>query len=115
MTDEKLTAEQAVEILRRQCRGEVVPIGEQKAALAALDGLHVYTSRFKPGDRITPIVYLNGEWEVYGTSTITKMMFGTDGTIYWFVGRVRYEWNESDCFPTRELAQAEADRRNLEA
>lgn len=101
MTTPKLTAQEAVEVLNRYAHPWVDEEGQDEidAALAALDGMNIYASRFTTNDKV---------WPIY------------EDKMGWHVGVVRLDWDfdmldaEWRYFPTRAEAEAECERRNKE-
>lgn len=82
---------------------------EVRLALDVLSSLHVHFSRFKVGDEVW-VVYLSsgpGGWDVR-VSVVTMLCFGSACWCDTTTGR----YPESDCFPTREAAEAECAKRN---
>ena len=91
-----------------------------RAALAFLEGKHVYVSKFKPGDEVWCIATTGANqhrrwypWDKINTVVCvccaTSSVY-VDGDHYNPTYRMRY----SDCFPTREAAEQEVERRNKE-
>ena len=101
----KLTVHEAVEVLKKLGRNVTTdaPIPSDRmvrAALAALDGITIYGSRFKVGDEVyvlfnDSIVVDGGKWN------IQQVM----------ITRVDQCFHER-MFPTREEAEAECRKRN---
>ena len=78
-----------------------------KKALATLDRLRAHWSRFKVGDEVwvPSSRYVRG----IGPMNIISINFRINGA---FIDTPGATFFESDCFPTREEAEAESARRN---
>jgi len=109
--DEKpMTEDEALEVLKDFALGaQRDPIIHMRVdqALATLDRLRAHWSRFKVGDEVwvPSSRYVRG----IGPMNIISINFRINGA---FIDTPGATFFESDCFPTREEAEAEAARRN---
>ena len=109
MTDQKkpMTPEEAYKIVtefasRKRLRAEFNEASIVGEALATLDGLRAHFSRFRFGAQVW-IIWGGeacGPWPVIGVTGIGRVFISWFGPI-----------EESNCFTTRELAEAECERR----
>jgi hypothetical protein len=111
-----MSVQSAVEVLKalgahiNRAQGELPSAHEVDAAIAALEGLTIYGSKFKVGDEVW---CLNSyQKHCWASETPDKILgIAEDGFLIFDEGG----WFERDCFPTRELAEAECELRNQKA
>ena len=109
MTDKPIEPSEALEILKRAAveRAHQMSYYENlmpdcallRTALAALEGVNVYFSRFKPTDSVWAISFFDDRWQL-----------AYDDFVSWVVAL----GNDNNCFPTRAEAEAECEKRNKE-
>ena len=110
--DEKpMTEDEALEVLKDFAIGaQRDPIIHMRVdqALATLDRLRAHFSKFKAGDVLWFIHHDDRAYE----DEVVAVGFWNGITLYSFEQFDEDSSKESDCFPTREEAEAEAARRN---